>query len=326
MLQGPGEGLARGARRADSPRAAGRLPARLRSRQTSRGARRTAFDSRTFFLSRRHARPELRAPPGDHQRHHRTPAGAGRRSESRLRSTSNRRPRPSTCRRSRRENPNPLLPPAVGTAHLAGQHADGADALRPVEQHRLRGRRTTALHVVSARATAESLRRTHRVHHLRAADQHGGAQESRTWRAFRVSPRHSPPRSARSSNPATRCTFPTAGGTTSKSLDAFQRAGKLLVERGAPGRLALRLHAARHPGGARPAPRAARGVAHDVRTLRISVGRTNPWRTCRASSAACWARPRPNASRPSAPSWRAPSPAKWGHLSRERLRHLASRK
>ena len=88
-----------------------------------------------------------------------------------------------------------------------------------------------------------------------------------------------------------------AGGITSKSLDAVQRAGELLVERGAPGRLALRLHAARHSRAARPAARAARGVARDVRALRIHSPGTNPWRTCRASSAACWARPRRNATK-----------------------------
>ena len=253
-----------------SARAARRLPARLRSRQTSRGARGAAVDPRPLLLSRRHARHEFRAPAGDHQRHHRTPAGAGRRSRIPARCTSNRRPRRNICRRSPRENPQSAAAAADDAAHLDRQHAGGADAFRPVEQHRLRGRRPAALHAVSARAAAESVRRTDRVQHLRPAHQHGVAQESGP-RAFSALRRCAGGLAGRRAGTGRRALHPLRLVASRRGAGAFQRAGKLLVERGAPGRLAFRLHAARHPGAARPATRATRGVAHAVRALRIHV-------------------------------------------------------
>ena len=113
-----------------------------------------------------------------------------------------------------RDNALPLIDARDRAARVDRQSGDRADALRRLVQHRLRRRRAAALHAVSARAADQSVCRSARVHAGRPADQHGETRRSPITSGIRDSATRSPPRRWPTSNPATRCSFRTCGGTT----------------------------------------------------------------------------------------------------------------
>ena len=202
--------------------------------------------------------------------------------------------------------------PSVDAAHLDRQPLHGADAFRPVEQHRLRGRRPAALHAVSARAAAEPLHRPDRVHTSPARRSAWCRCESRPRALSALRRSAGGLADAPSSSPATRCYIPYGWWHHVESLTPFNVLANYWWNdaRAAGSPFDCMLHAVL---ALRDLPPEQRAVWHTLFEHYVFTSGENPWRTCRASSAACWAR-RPRARRrPSAPSSRAPSPAEWGH-------------
>ena len=274
---------------------------RLRSRPACRTSSKCPPRSGAHLLSRRHERHELHARTGDHQRDARSPARRCPRSGSAPRCTSNRRRIPSTCpisptrmrsrccaRRWRRASGSAIALNAqthfdLSTTSPAWWADGGASRC-------FRPNSCPNLYVGPLDFTMSGPPVSMVTLHNPDFARYPRFKEALRGRAKRRA------RTGRCAVHSVRLVAPR------RIADAVQRAGELLVERratlGSP--FDCMLHAVLSV--ARPAARAARGVAHIVRTLCVPSRRMIAWRTCRSNSAACSARRRPSAPRPYARS------------------------
>ena len=161
-------------------------------------------------------------------------------------------------------------------AHLAWQLGHHARAFRRVGQHRVRRGRHAAVHALSAGTGAQPLHRSHRQRADGHAHQPRGIRESR-FRALPQVSRGARCRVGRRVGAGRRAVYPAALVAPRRVARTVQHAGELLVEGQARGSGASGLGAGRAAAQpdqpARAAARAARCVAHDLRSLCLFRGR-----------------------------------------------------